>query len=361
MGRVMKLERTFDRKLPTAILAMDLIPGGPLLTACFDGVYRVETTEGKHERFGEHASYASGVRTIDPETCVTAGYDGQLIWRKVQTGEVLRTIAAHRFWSWDLDLSPDRRFVASVTGQYLAGSYRYDPAPESEPSLKIFRTEDGSLVHALEHVPSVQAVAFSPDSQHVAAANLMGRIKVWHVESGELKADWTTPDFTSWGRIKSHCYIGGIHALTFSPDGQRLLAAGMGPMDDPMAGNGKQLWQEFAWSQPGSPKTRQIKDDQAGEGLMETITYSQDGKLFVMAGRLRGGNWNAAVFDDATGERLAAMASGFRITDARFDPSNGELWVAGTQGQPSEKKQDGSFPKFGRLERYQLVNDAAAT
>ena len=34
--------------------------------------------------------------------------------------------------------------------------------------------------------------------------------------------------FTSWGIIKSHCYIGGIHAMAFDPSDEHLLLAGMG-------------------------------------------------------------------------------------------------------------------------------------
>ena len=35
---------------------------------------------------------------------------------------------AHDFWSWQLALSPDGSRVASVTGQYLAGGWKYEPA-----------------------------------------------------------------------------------------------------------------------------------------------------------------------------------------------------------------------------------------
>ncbi|MEZ6108236.1 MAG: hypothetical protein R3B96_19560 [Pirellulaceae bacterium] len=144
-----------------------------------------------------------------------------------------------------------RTSLASVTGQYLAGSYRYDPAESDEPTVRVVDAETGEVVGSYSMLPSVQAVAFSPDSRFVAAGNLMGQVRVWDIASGELKADIKSEDFTSWGIIKSHCYIGGIHALRFSPDGERVIAAGMGPMRDPMAGNGKQRWQEFAWTEPG--------------------------------------------------------------------------------------------------------------
>ena len=44
----------------------------------------------------------------------------------------------------------------------------------------------------------------------------------------------------------------------------------MGDMRDPMAGNGKQLWQRFAWQTSPVEKTQESVADQTGEGLMET-------------------------------------------------------------------------------------------
>lgn len=351
----MKLERTFDHKLPTAVLSADRLPGGPLLAACFDGVYRVDTQTGDGTKIGAHRSYASSVIALDATQAVSAGYDGRMIWWNLETNEMIREVQAHQFWSWDLAISPSREFLASVTGQYIAGSYRYDPAPSPEPTVKVFRVDNGEQVVAFDLLPSVQAVAFSPNSRFVAAGNLMGQVRVWEIASGELKADLKSEDFTSWGIIKSHCYIGGIYAIRFSPDGQKVLAAGMGPMTDPMAGNGKQRWQEFAWTESEPKMVRQCKDDQAGEGLMETLEFDASGSRFLMAGRLRGGNWNGALFDYATGDRIADMQSGYRVTDSKFDSELGEFWVVGTQGQPDRVRDDGTQPRFGRLERYRVT------
>jgi hypothetical protein len=67
---------------------------------------------------------------------------------------------------------------------------------------------------------------------------------------------------------------------------------------------------------------------------------------------LRGGEWNAALFDFASGERLGTIKSGYRITEMLFN-SKGELLVFGGQGQPG-KEADGKFPDFGRVEVYQI-------
>lgn len=343
-------------KLPTGILGAAVHQtGDSLAAACMDGVYVADLNAKTFDKVDEHKSYASSAEFIDDgSTIVTAGYDGRIQWFDVNQKLRTRELNLHDFWSWDMAISPDRKLLASVTGQYLAGGYKYEPAPEREPSVRIVAADSGKLVHNFAHVPSVQAVAFSADSQFVAAGNLMGEVRIWNVVSGELVANWTTPDFTSWGIIKSHCYLGGIFSLAFTPDGDQLLLAGMGPMRDPMAGNGRQLWQKWAWKESTPTKTDETHKDEAGEGLMETLSIHPDGKQFVMGGRLRGGDWNVAIFALDSGIRTATLKTGYRVTKAIFTHDGGKLILAGTQGQPKRTK-DNEYPNFGRIEVYDIA------
>ena len=303
-----ELTRNRDFKLPTGILSAAPAPDGSALVAgCMDGVYRLDLASGEHHKLYGHDSYVSSVTWPSDNLVLSAGYDGAVRWYDLHACECTRIERLHDFWSWDMAVSPDGRHLASVTGQYLAGGYRYEPQPEREPSLKIVSIESGETLHRLPHVPSVQAVAFSPDGQYVAAGNLMGEVRVFDVTSGDMAAQWTTPDFTSWGIIKSHCYLGGIFALAFSQDGTHLLLAGMGPMRDPMAGNGRQLWQKWEWKADTPTKVDETHKGESGEGLMETLAVHPSAGHFVMGGRLRGGDWNVALFDLAGGQRLTAL------------------------------------------------------
>ncbi len=353
----MKLTLDLDAKLPTGALGLAVASNGAeAFAACADGtIHGVDLETGESEAFAErHASFASGcVLLPDGKTLISGGYDGGLLWHDVATGRGVKRVAAHKFWNWRLALSPDGRFLAATTGQYIPGGWKYEPAPETEPSVKVFDTATGHRVGAFAHVPPVMSCAFSPDGRQLAAANLMGEVRVWDWPShhdAKPVAQWTSPDFTSWGTIKSHHYSGGIYGLAFSPDGKTLLGCGMGPMADPMAGNGKMTWQRWDWRK--GQKIDQIKDGQHGFGLMETLAWHPDGKHFIMAGRQAQGTWNAAIFDATDGSLVESLDTKMRITHAGFTPHGKTLIMSGATGQP--KPKDDVWPSWGRVQTYTL-------
>ncbi len=350
-----KLSRTIDFKLPTAILGASLAHDErSLVAACMDGVYVAELEAKSFDRIGGHDSYVSSAAFLrDQNRIVTSGYDGVVQWFDWKTKQSQHKLKAHEFWSWDMAVSPDQKWIATVTGQYLAGGYKYEPASEREPSVKLISSETQQVLHQWPHVPSVQAVAFSHDSRFVAAGNLMGEVRVWDCESGEQVSGFTTPDFTSWGIIKSHCYLGGIFAMRFTPDDSAIILCGMGDMKDPMAGNGRQLWQKLAWKESPPKKLDETHQGESGEGLMEALTLHPSGQYFAMGGRLRGGDWNVALFDLAGGNRIGTLKTGYRVTDLSFTADGKRLLVVGTQGQP-DKITDGKQPHFGRVEIYDV-------
>jgi WD40 repeat protein len=353
----MKLTLAHDHSLPTGSLGLAMTPDGTqAFVACADGaIYSVDAASGKARALDEkHQSYANGcVLLPDGRTLISGGYDGLLLWHDIESGRSLRRVQAHRFWNWQLALSPDGRRLATTTGQYLPGGWKYEPAPETEASAKVFDTGNGQVVATLSHVPPVLSCTFSNDGKHVAAANMMGEIRIWEIEKGSGAApiaQWTSPNFTSWGTTKTHHYCGGIYALAFSPDDTALLGCGMGPMTDPMAGNGQMTWQRWNWRK--GERLDQIKDGQHGSGLMEAIAWHPDGKSFIMAGRQAQGTWNAALFSAPDGSLLHSIDTKNRITQARFTSDGGSLVIAAAIGQPARK--DGVWPPWGRLQVYRV-------
>lgn len=349
-----KLDLIKEIKVLSSVLGLDSTPDGKtFFVACMDGgVYRLDRETEKPERLLKHDSYASGVWHLPgSKLLISAGYDGALQWYDLHKGLTVRKVQAHKFWSWQMAVSPNEKLVASVTGQYLAGGYKYEPAAEQEPSLRVYDARTGELKHSLAHVPPTLSVAFSPDSRFLAAANMMGEIRVYDLETGQQAAVCTTPDFTSWGIIKSHHYVGGIFALAFSPDGKDVIVAGMGPMNDPMAGNGKQRWQRFAWKE--KKKVGEINEGDGGNGLMETLWYHPSNKAFVMAGKLAQGSWNVAFFDNQSGKMLHSVDTKFRVTDAVFSQDGKQLFLGGAVGQ--QNKKDGKYPEAGRIKIYKCA------
>ncbi len=353
----MKLTSINDRALPTGVLGLAITPDGSRAYAsCADGaLYDLEIATGHAEPFeGRHASFAGGcVLLPDGRTVITGGHDGWLLWHDVETHRTWRRVHAHQFWNWQLALSPDGSRLATVTGQYLPGGWKYEPAPETEPSVKIFDTTTGDLITSFSHTPPVLSCAFTPDGRHVAAANLMGEVRVWEVPSApgsKPVSQWTSPDFTSWGTTKTHHYCGGIYGLAFSPDGDTLLCCGMGPMIDPMAGNGKMTWQRFDWRK--GERTAQIKDGQHGSGLMESLAWHPDGASFVMAGRQAQGTWNAAIFSATDGSLIQSVDTKKRITHARFTSDGTKLILAGATGQGQRKA--GAWQEWGKVQVFRV-------
>jgi WD40 repeat protein len=353
----MKFTLASDYKLPTGALGLAITPDGQrAFAACADGMlYDVDLASGKAEVFpGKHGSFASGcVLLPDGKTVISGGYDGLLLWHDVKTRQCWRRVQAHQFWNWQLALSPDGKRLATTTGQYVPGGWKYEPAAETEPSVKVFDTLTGDLVAAFSHTPPVLSCAFSPDGQHLAAANMMGEVRIWNLGvpgDGKPEAQWTSPDFTSFGTIKTHHYCGGIYSLAFSPDGAALLCCGMGHMGDPMAGNGKMTWQRWNWQK--GERIDQIKDSQHGAGLMESLAWHPSGTHFVMAGRQAQGTWNAALFAAGDGNLVHSVDSKKRITHARFTTDGQSLIISGATGQGQRKA--GAWEPWGRVQVYKV-------
>ncbi len=335
--------------------------------ACMDGLYELEIpdSEAKDAKpkpafVAQHGSYVSGVGLLEEDReLVSTSYDGTIQIRPRGNDPSMPPRFAerlHSFWSWRMAVSRDRKYIASVSGQYLAGAEDYTPLPSPEPTVKLLESKTGRTIHQWNMLPSVQCVAFDPSNQYVAAGNLMGDLAVWEIATGNQLASWRTKSFTSWGIIKSHCYISGIFAVSFSPDSKTLYAAGMGEMRDPMAGNGKQLWQRFDWSSQNPEKIQESKSDQTGEGLMEALAWHPNGELLVMAGRLRGGNWNLGIFEASSGNLVGQAKTGMRISSVRFSENGETLYLGGMQGQP--KPKEGTYPDFGYIERYRVRSNA---
>ena len=60
------------------------------------------------------------------------------------------------------------------------------------------------------------------------------------------------------------------------------------------------------------------------------------------------------IFSLDTGNRLAVLKTGYRVTTLQFTPDGENLLVMGTHKQ-SHKVKDGKFGDFGHLEQYSVT------
>ncbi len=350
----MKLEERQELVLPAQCLDLESGADGALLASCYDGsIVRVDAGSGAVETVAKLGNIASGIHWCAPaERLIAADYDGCLSWIDPGSGAVDRRYKAHGFWSWQSARDAGGGRLASVTGQYRAGGYQYEPAPETEPSVRVIDSRSGDTLQAFGHVPPVQSVAFSPDGRHLAAGNLMGEVRIWDLDTGAEEARIATGSFTGWGIIKGHYYTGGVFALHFAPDGGSIFLAGMGSTRDPAAGNGKQLWERWSWRGGETEKLAAARDHEIGQGLMETLAFRPGGGVFAMGGRMFKGDWNLALFDAGSGERIAAANTGIRISKAMWSPDGALLYAAGGANQ-GKKAEDFEKP-WGRIKVFSV-------
>ncbi len=204
------------------------------------------------------------------------------------------------------------QFPSRLTGHYgLVSSLCFSPdgsllASGSYDSIVIlWKINDGSVVHQLNHNDRVAAVAFSPDGNIVVSAGTDKIIKLWDVNTGELLKTFTG-------------HTSRIHSVSFDLSGKVLVSGGdnelilwdadTGKIKNLIVGDDKLYPQfgainkivfnpnggdadgyEFAFScfqgiALFNPETKQLVklDDQA---TPHSVTYSPDGKYIAWGAR----------------------------------------------------------------------------
>jgi len=140
---------------------------------------------------------------------LAAGARGTRLY-ETASGQLLRQFGDGRKVN-AVAFSPDGRLVAAASD-----------------TLEVWRVADGQLVHRIGHAEArptvvgsqmflpkvtVDAVAFSPDGQHVTTGGNDRTVKVWQLANGRLLHT-----------LEAH--TNGVFALAYSPDGQFLATGG---------------------------------------------------------------------------------------------------------------------------------------
>ena len=316
-----EVKLAIEHSRPEILLSLARVPSSSrLFVGASDGkVYDVDPLAEKPQwqPLPGHTSYVTGL-AIAGQVLVSGGYDGRLIWRDLASGEVIRqTENAHDKWIRKLVASPDGKYVVSVADDMIC---------------RVWNAADGSLVHKLHghdertpnHFPSMlYAAAISADGQRLATADKTGRIVVWEMASGSKIVTLHAPGFYTWDERQRIHSIGGIRSLAFSPDGQTLIAGGIGRIGNIDHLDGPARVEMFAWEK--QEKLHEFSGD--GKGLIQQLCYGPDGSWFVGCGGDNGGLLQ--IYDPAAKKVVRSDKAPMHIHAAALSEDGSKLFAAG--------------------------------
>ena len=224
------------------------------------------------------AAHDSWVRSLGfsptGDILVTGGYDGRLIWwpAAAEQPAPIRTIDAHAGWIRAIAVSPDGQWLASCG---------------NDNKVKLWQMSDGAFIREFNgHERHVYNVAFHPDGQQLVSGDLVGKFHHWNPATGEAIKNYKIESLSKFdaGFIADY---GGPHCLAFTPDGSKLLAAGITNVTNAFAGVGNPIVVEIDWQAGKEAVTHLAKDNP--NGVTWGMVWHPDGYVIGALGGPVGG------------------------------------------------------------------------
>ena len=343
--------------------------GSTLASGSADGTIRFWNTgngDPLPDRITEHTQLVKAATFfLDRESEVTsnknpllasAAFNGVITFWDVNTLQK-STIQAtgHRDWFPSLAFSPDGTKLVSVgakgtpvswqpdhlirltdvkTGremaslQYFSGADNLTFSPDGKTlafsgiaEIGLWNTETGNehtipladLKAGMPHsIPTVSALAFSPDGRWLISGAVGGKIQMWDVPTGE--------DLVVFAALTEQENLRGISALAFSPD-RTLLAVG--------THNHIHLWEIEPSNKLLSIHTVHKRGRKSFYGNPDPLVFSPDGTILV-----NGLNHGAIqLWDVPTGSQIAVLDGHTqKVETITFSPDNQTLVTTSTDG-----------------------------
>jgi WD40 repeat protein len=153
-------------------------------------------------------------------------------------GPLLRTLLGHTSWVNAVAVTPDGEHV-------ISGS--------ADSTLKVWEVESGREVRTLEgHTSAVLAVAVTPDGRHIISGSKDNTLRIWELDTGRAVRT-----------LQGH--FGGVYAVAVAPDGRHVIS---GSWDNTLK----------VWELEGGQLVQTLKghtDD------VETVVVTPDGKYII--------------------------------------------------------------------------------
>jgi WD40 repeat protein/tRNA A-37 threonylcarbamoyl transferase component Bud32 len=241
-----------------------------LVSASDDGTVRLwDPTSGQEIRTlrGDTGSLRTVALSPDGKRLAAGSYDGHVTIWEPATGQDPLTLRGHSGIVHRVAVSPDGRRLASA-GQ--------------DEIVRIWDPQNGQQLFTLSGnaADTVAGVAFSPDGEQLATGSHDRMVRLWEAATGRFLRV-----------LGGHQYA--VHHVVFSPDAQRVAAAG-----------GGRRFQKAAelriWSLGPGPTPLDLLGHTA---MVWAVDFSPDGKRLVSGSEDR----TARVWDTQTGKELLAF------------------------------------------------------
>ncbi|BAZ45238.1 WD-40 repeat-containing protein [Chondrocystis sp. NIES-4102] len=134
----------------------------------------------------------------DGQYLATGDTKGNISWRRVVDGQLIRRFEGHHGWVVSLAFTPD--------GQTLASG-------SCDCTVKLWNVATGQCLHTLDaHLQEVWSVCFSPDGELLATGCDDHQVRLWQVSTGECLQVYSD-------------HLSEVLAVIFTSDGQQLISA----------------------------------------------------------------------------------------------------------------------------------------
>jgi WD40 repeat protein len=172
--------------------------------------------EQLHSLYGHEGEIGAIALSPDQQILASGSHDKSIkIWN-LQTGKLICTFGnlltwgAHKETVSCLAFTPDKQTLISggldrSLTSLISGSL--------DGTLKFWNLQTRDKPRTFKASLGVKAIAISRDGQFIASAGWDGKIRLWHIETGEVLHT-----------LEGHSY--SVNCFTFSPDGRTLASAG---------------------------------------------------------------------------------------------------------------------------------------